>query len=197
MVWWWALWVGCPAEMLGIPLPHAGLDGVSMDDLVRDTARLSRGLAAQDSAAGAADRLAFLTERWAQMGLTAEADGRCGSRRGTGPELVVVDTDAPIPGDAHTWAAAAAVISLAKTMHGRADDPRGVWFCAGEAPLGGAATLRFGPLGGADGVWTDTVGGARVADGVVGPVGDLDHRKVEAAVRAAYPRLVAGLLPAG
>ena len=197
MVGWWALAIGCPAEMLGIPVPHAGLDGVSMDDLVRDTARLSRGTAAQDTPAGEADRLAFLDERWTQMGLTPEAGGRCGSRAGTTDARVVVDTVALPPGDAHAWAAAAAVISLAKTVHGRPEDQRGVWFCAGEAPVTGAFGLRVGPVGGADAVWTEGPAGVVVGDGVTGPVGDLDHRRVEAVVRGAYPRLVAALAPPG
>lgn len=193
MVVWWALGIGCPAEMLGIPVPRAGLDAVSMDDLVRDTARLSRGTAGRADAAGEADRLAFLVERWTQMGLAPEADGRCGVRQGTGGEVVVVETIAPTPGDAHGWAAVAAAISLAKTLHGREPDPRTIWFCAGVAPVTGVWTLTIGALGGADAVWSEVGDRVGVEDGVVDVVGDLDHRRVEAAVRAAHPRLVAAL----
>lgn len=179
--------------MLGIPVPKAGLEALAMDDLVRDTARLSRGDAARADPAGETDRLGFLAERWAQMGLTVEAGGRCGVRAGTGAEVVVVETSAPTPGDAHQWAGAAAVVSLAKTVHGRPEDPRGAWFCVGPAPVTGAVTIRFGALGGADAAITDDGGAVVVADGVVGEVGDLDHRRVEAAVRLVHPRLLAAL----
>ena len=120
--------LGCPAEQLGIPVPKGGVEAIAMDDLVRDTAQLTK-------AASPEDRLAFLAERWDQMGLDAREGGRCGVREGTTADAVAVLAQEGTPGDAASWTAAAAAISVAKAFHGRPAGPRAVWFCVGEAPF--------------------------------------------------------------
>lgn len=134
---WFVLLVACPAEWLGIPVPAEGIDAIAMDDLVRDVARLSGGEAAAATPSGEAARRAFLAERWSQMGLSPAADGRCGRRDGTGPDVVAVVAEPGAPGDPVGQAPTAVVISVAKAFHGRPPDARGAWFCVGEPPDAG------------------------------------------------------------
>ena len=122
----WALLAGCPAEQLGIPVPHEGIEAIAMEDVVRDVTKLSR-------APSDPDRLAFLDERWRQMGLDPREGGRCGFRSGSGPEAIAVIAPAGTSSP-RDQAPTAVVISVAKAFHGRPADARGVWFCVGPPP---------------------------------------------------------------
>ena len=155
------LLLGCPAEMLGIPVPRGGVEAVSMEDLRRDVDALS---SRKDEA-----RRAFLAERWAQMGLAPDADGRCGRRSGSGSRAVAVVADEGTDGAPESWSEAAVAITLAKTLHGRPEDPLGVVFCVGSAP-DAARVLRLD------------------VDAGSGP--DPDWRRLEAAARSAHETLI-------
>lgn len=160
----WALLAGCPAEQLGIPVPAEGIDAISMEDVVRDVTKLSR-------APAEADRLAFLEERWRQMGLDPREGGRCGYRAGTGPEAIAVVAPAG-SSDPRSQAPTAVVISVAKALHGRPADARGVWFCVGSPP--------------ADVAWSTSV------DPPAGS-GDLDYRQLVEQARQLVPQVEAHL----
>jgi hypothetical protein len=159
----WALLAGCPADQLGIPVPAEGIDAISMEDVVRDVTKLSR--------AAEPDRLAFLEERWRQMGLEPREAGRCGYRVGTGSEAIAVVAS---PGGAgpRDQAPTAVVISVAKALHGRPADARGAWFCVGPPP--------------AEVVWSTTVSPPSGS-------GDLDYRQLVEQARALVPEVEAQL----
>jgi hypothetical protein len=147
--------VGCPAEWLRIPVPEAGLEALSMEDVRRDTERLA--------ALSGTDRLAFVHERFDQMGLVPE--GSCGERTGHGPEVVaIVASSDP--------SAIAAAISVAKALHGRPPDPRGALFCVEKEPAA-ARVVTIGAVAGGEAVWDYQA--ERVA--VHAPAGAVDHRR--------------------
>ena len=179
------LLLGCPAESLGIPVSKSGVEAVSMDDLVRDVAKLS---------GPPADRPAFLAERWRQMNLVVDADG-CARREGSGPDFVAIVAE---EGDGAAGAAAVAVaISLAKTLDGRPTDPVGVRFCVGKAPAGARRIIELGRLGEAEAVMRtrEQDPSLSVDVDVREPggtaTGDLDYRRLEASTRALVPVMTA------
>ena len=122
--------LGCPAERLGIPVPAQGVEAIALEDLRRDT---EAWLNADRVDAG--DRMAFLAERWSQMGLEPMEKGRCGQRTAVGgrPDLVGVQIDSDVHDKHRGQAVAVAMgISLAKVTHGNAMQKRGVRICVGE-----------------------------------------------------------------
>lgn len=122
---WPLLWLGCPAEQLGIELPPPGAASISAEDLRRDVLGLSKP-----------DWPTFFGKRLADMRLEPVSSGpaRCG-RVGRGePVRVVVG---PEPTSVETATALAVVISVAKA----ADSTEGLtgtrWYCAGKPDVEG------------------------------------------------------------
>jgi hypothetical protein len=198
---WLLSLIGCPAEMLGIPVPQSGVDAIAMDDLVRDVAKLSHGATAADDDL----RLAFLDERWRQMGLVPEPGSRCArARPSPSPAAVLVVADEWKTGDVASFAPAAVAISIAKAFH---EAPIDVAFCVGvERPA--AQTLRVHPLGRSTprlrapaplpgATVTPDLDAATLDEAPTATSSDLDYRSLEAAARLAVPAVeaLAGAAP--
>jgi hypothetical protein len=86
--------------------------------------------------------------------------------------VVAVVADAGTDGVPETWGGAAVAVTLAKTLHGRPEDPLGVVFCVGTTPDGAARVLHLD-------VGVDA-----------GHERDPDWRRLEAAARDAYATLI-------
>lgn len=139
---WALLLAGCPAEMLGVELPAAGVAALSEMDLQRDTRMLSE--------VTGDDRLERLHRRFEEMRLKPafgrdwrDGDVSCGVRagRGEGAVLIVaVDDGATVQGGA---VPAAALISLAKVTD-LAETSAHAWiYC--DAPESALAGLTAKP----------------------------------------------------
>lgn len=174
------LWLlGCPAEMLGIPVPKRGPDAISMDDLVRDVAKLSEG----ETASAEDQRLAFLDERWRQMRLVPEEGGRCG--RQPGPTKLLVRADGWTAGEVRTFTPAAVAISIAKAF----DGGKGLLFCVGASPSAPKILgITLGPAG------DDPSVAEFLTIRPEGPEG-LDYRRLEASAKEGVGRVEHGLSP--
>ncbi len=153
---------GCPAEMMGVELPHGGPDTISQEDLQRDAWALQRAPAARAGQA-LAQRLGEMRvlpaagRAWGQG--QGEAERICGRKDGHDARawVIVARGDPSSAEGALSWAV---LVSAAKGFDTATTPAQTLLFCAVRGDAGAAALIQAPP------VPADHIDGLWVVDGV-------------------------------